>query len=65
MSKTNFFKWQLPFLTLDINVKFNFKATFINIVYAYFQPYVYYISDVKFLGYVLTTLFVIVLFNFA
>jgi hypothetical protein len=26
--KLNFFKWQLPFLTLDINVKFNFKATF-------------------------------------
>jgi hypothetical protein len=26
---------------------------------------VYHISDVKFLGYVLTTLFVIVLFNFA
>jgi hypothetical protein len=30
-----FFKWQLLFLTLDINVEFNFKATFINIVYAY------------------------------
>jgi hypothetical protein len=29
------------------------------------ELYVYYISDVKFLGYVLTTLFVIVLFNFA
>jgi hypothetical protein len=29
------------------------------------EVYVYYISDVKFLGYVLTTLFVIVLFNFA
>jgi hypothetical protein len=24
---------------IDINVKFNFKATFINIVYAYFQPF--------------------------
>jgi hypothetical protein len=31
-----FFKWQLPFLTLDINIKFNFKATFIDIVYTYF-----------------------------
>jgi hypothetical protein len=39
MSKTSFFKWQLPFLTLDINVKFNFKTTFIEIVYAYFQPF--------------------------
>jgi hypothetical protein len=39
MSKTHFFKWQLPFLTVDINVKFNFKATFMNIVYAYFQPF--------------------------
>jgi hypothetical protein len=29
------------------------------------ELYVYYISDVKFLGYVLTTLFVIILFNFA
>jgi hypothetical protein len=27
--------------------------------------YYYYISDVKFLGYVLTTSFVIILFNFA
>jgi hypothetical protein len=34
-----FFKWQLPFLTLDINVKFYFRATFINIVYAYFQAF--------------------------
>jgi hypothetical protein len=25
--------------TIDVNVKFNFKATFINIVYAYFQPF--------------------------
>jgi hypothetical protein len=32
MSKTFFFKWQL-----DINVKFNSKPTFINIVYAYSQ----------------------------
>jgi hypothetical protein len=30
--KLHFFKWQLPFLRLDINVKFNFKATFVNIV---------------------------------
>jgi hypothetical protein len=37
------FKWQLSFLTLDINVKFNFKATFINILYAYFQPFCIYI----------------------
>jgi hypothetical protein len=37
--KLHFFKWQLPFLTLDINVKFNFKATFINIVYIYSQPF--------------------------
>jgi hypothetical protein len=29
------------------------------------HEYVYYISDVKFLGYVLTTLFVIILFKFA
>jgi hypothetical protein len=29
------------------------------------ELYVHYISDVKFLGYVLTTLFVLVLFNFA
>jgi hypothetical protein len=29
------------------------------------ELYVYYISDVKFLGYVLTTLFVIILFNVA
>jgi hypothetical protein len=41
MSKSSFFKWQLPFLTLDINVEFNFKATFINIVYAYFQPFLH------------------------
>jgi hypothetical protein len=34
MSKTFFFKWQL-----DINVKFNSKPTFINIVYAYSQPF--------------------------
>jgi hypothetical protein len=26
----------VAFLTLDINVKFNLKATFINIVHAYF-----------------------------
>jgi hypothetical protein len=32
------FKWQLPFLTTDVIVTFNFKATFINIMYAYFQP---------------------------
>jgi hypothetical protein len=37
--KHNFFKWQLPFLTPDINGKFNFKATFINIVCAYFLPF--------------------------
>jgi hypothetical protein len=35
----HFFKWQLPFLTLDINVKFIYKPTFINIVYAYSQPF--------------------------
>jgi hypothetical protein len=29
----------LPFLILDINVKLNFKATFINIMYAYLQPF--------------------------
>jgi hypothetical protein len=39
MSKTSFFKWQLPFLILDINVKLNFKATFMNIMYAYLQPF--------------------------
>jgi hypothetical protein len=39
MSKTSFFKWQLSFLTTDINVKFNFKATFINIVHAYSLPF--------------------------
>jgi hypothetical protein len=38
MSKT-FFKWQPLFVTLDINVKFNSKPTFINIVYAYSQPF--------------------------
>jgi hypothetical protein len=51
MSKTLFFKWQLPFLTLDINVKFNFKATFINIVYAYFQPFwrnLYFLNKIFF-----------------
>jgi hypothetical protein len=35
--KLHFFNRQLPFLTLDMNVKFNFKATFINIVYVYLQ----------------------------
>jgi hypothetical protein len=35
------------------------------VIRARHKLYVYYISDVKFLGYVLTTLFVIVLFNFA
>jgi hypothetical protein len=39
MSKTLFFKWQLQFLTLGINVKFHFKTTFIDIVYALFQPF--------------------------
>jgi hypothetical protein len=34
-----FFKWQLPFLILDINVKFYFRVTFINIVCAYFQAF--------------------------
>jgi hypothetical protein len=31
----------LPFLILDINVKLNFKATFINIMYtySYLQPF--------------------------
>jgi hypothetical protein len=29
----------IPFLPLDINVKYKFKATFINIMYAYFQPF--------------------------
>jgi hypothetical protein len=29
------------------------------------ELYVYFTSDVKFLGYVLTTLFVMILFNFA
>jgi hypothetical protein len=38
MSKT-FFKWQPPFVTLDVNVKFNSKPTFINVVYAYSQPF--------------------------
>jgi hypothetical protein len=37
--KLHFFKWQLPVLILDMNVKFNFNATFINIVYAYFKPF--------------------------
>jgi hypothetical protein len=37
--KLHSFKWQLPFLTIDINVKFNFKATFINILYADSQPF--------------------------
>jgi hypothetical protein len=37
--KLHFFKWQPPFVTLDINVKFNSKPTFINIVYAYSQPF--------------------------
>jgi hypothetical protein len=37
--KRHFFKWQPPFVTLDINVKFNSKPTFINIVYAYSQPF--------------------------
>jgi hypothetical protein len=35
------------------------------VIRARHELYVYYISDVKFLGYVLTTLFVIILFNFA
>jgi hypothetical protein len=35
------------------------------VIRARYELYVYYISDVKFLGYVLTTLFVIVLFSFA
>jgi hypothetical protein len=26
-------------MTLNINVKFNFKVIFINIVYTYFQPF--------------------------
>jgi hypothetical protein len=34
MSKTSFFQWQPPIVTLDINVEFNSKPTFINIVYA-------------------------------
>jgi hypothetical protein len=39
MSKTSFFKWQLTFLIIDINVKLNFKVTFINVMYAYLQPF--------------------------
>jgi hypothetical protein len=39
MSKTSFFKRQQRFLVLDINVQSNFKATFINIMYAYLQPF--------------------------
>jgi ABC-type Fe3+ transport system permease subunit len=35
------------------------------VIRARHKLYVYYISDVKFLGYVLTTLFAIILFNFA
>jgi hypothetical protein len=37
--KLIFFKCKLSFLTLDINAKFHFKATFVNIMYAYFQPF--------------------------
>jgi hypothetical protein len=37
--KLYFFKWQSPFETLDINVKFNSKPTFINIVDVYSQPF--------------------------
>jgi hypothetical protein len=39
VKKLHFFKWQPPFVTLDINVKFNSKPTFINIMYAYSQPF--------------------------
>jgi hypothetical protein len=35
------------------------------VIRARHELYVYYINDGKFLGYVLTTLFVIILFNFA
>jgi hypothetical protein len=35
------------------------------VIRARHELYVYYINDAKFLGYVLTTLFVIILFNFA
>jgi hypothetical protein len=37
--KLHFFKWELPVLILGINVKLNFKAIFINIMYIYLQPF--------------------------
>jgi hypothetical protein len=49
--KLHFFKWQLPFLIIDVYVQFNFKATFINIVYAYSQPFwrnFYYLNKIFF-----------------
>jgi hypothetical protein len=60
MSKTSFFKWQLAYLTIDVNVKFNFKATFINIVYAYSQPFwrnFYFLNKIFFFFYQAIVLF--------